>query len=119
MPVSTARFRLPISTHLGTMRKRKRPEYRVRSYKYWARPLRDLPETFWQIAHQMQETWNSLVAAWEKTTELAPTLANDEQRTVWQTHRETCRRIIAESGLNWECGPAILERFQTACGMAA
>lgn len=100
------------------MRKRNRPEYRVRSYRYWARPLTGLPDTFWQLAHKMQETWNSLVEAWEKSSQLAPTLANDEQKVVWAAHRETCRRIILQSGLNWECGPAVLERFETACRMA-
>jgi hypothetical protein len=101
------------------MRRRKRPEYRVRSYKYWARPLGELPETFWRLAHTMRETWNSIVEAWEKTAESARTLPKDEQKAVWTTHRETCRRIVAESGLNWECGPEILERFETACRMAA
>jgi hypothetical protein len=67
----------------------------------------------------MRDTWNSLVEAWEKTADSAKTLAKDEQKAVWATHRETCRRIVAESGLNWECGPAILERFETACRMAA
>ncbi len=101
------------------MRMRKRPEYRVRTYKYWSRPLGELPEALWRLAHQMRETWNSLVVAWEETAELARTLATDEQKAVWVTHRELCRRIVAESDLNWECGPEILERFENDCRMAA
>jgi hypothetical protein len=101
------------------MRRRKRPEYRVRSYKYWARPTRDLPETFWELAHTMRGTWNALVDAREKAEELARKLPKNQQKAFWSAHREACRKIVADSGLNWECGPEILERFETACRMAA
>jgi hypothetical protein len=101
------------------MRQRKRPEYRIRSFKYWARPVQDLPEAFWVLARQMRDTWNFLVESREKTEELARMLSHKEHRSLWVTHRETCRRIIAESGLNWENGPEVLERFESACRMAA
>jgi hypothetical protein len=101
------------------MRQRKRPEYRIRSFKYWARPVEELPEAFWALADQMRDTWNVLVESREKTEELARTLSQPESKSLWVTHRQTCRRIVAESGLNWESGPEVLERFETACRMAA
>jgi hypothetical protein len=101
------------------VRKRKRPDYRVRTYKYWARPLADIPEAFWKLTDRMRETWNALVDTLDKISdELAEPLAKDGRQRVWSTHREAWRRIVAESGLNWECGPAVLDRFQTACRMA-
>jgi hypothetical protein len=60
-----------------------------------------------------------LVEAREKAKETARALPKDQQKAFWTSYRVTCHKIIAESGLNWECGPEILERFETACRMAA
>jgi hypothetical protein len=101
------------------MRQRKRPEYRIRSYKYWARPVQHLPENFWALADRMRDTWNVLVESREKTEERARTLSSKESKSLWVSYRQTCRGIIAESGLDWESGPEVLERFETACRTAA
>lgn len=66
----------------------------------------------------MQETWNALVHDLNNTLELLQPLGQHEQKDLWDTHREICRRIVVESGLNWECGPAILDRFETARRLA-
>jgi hypothetical protein len=100
------------------VRRRKRRDYHLRTYKYWARPVAGIPEAFWQLADKMRETWNALVETLQNTSHLEKTRAKDEQKKVWAAQRETCGRIVAESGLNWECGPAILARFETACRMA-
>src|SRR6185295_6729166 len=79
---------------LPNMRRRKRPEYRVRVYKYWARPLGEIPEAFWQLAHKMREAWNALAEARAKTAEGASSLPKDEQKRAWAAHRDMCRRIV-------------------------
>jgi hypothetical protein len=66
----------------------------------------------------MHETWNAFVDSLENTLNVIKSVAKDEEKSIWQLHLETCREIVAKSGLNWECGPAVLDRFETARRMA-
>lgn len=96
------------------MRKRKRPDttQRVLKYRVYAKRL---PETLWQTAKAMQALWNQLVT---ERNELSAR-AVEEGHDVWAEFDGIVKYLLVASGLNWECGPAVVDRFRSACQSAA
>src|SRR5574340_911329 len=83
-----------------------------RAYRYHAEPD-SLPPAMWETARRMQALRNQLcilsaITAGQAKAE--PKL----KRLHWWCFDFNARQLIAASGLNWECGPAVLERFKTA-----
>ena len=96
------------------MRKRKR-DWPVRVYKFWARPL-ELPQALWDTARAMQALWNRLVALYDDERFIEETLCGG-QVDVGSLRKQAdaaALRQVAESGLNWETGPDVLDRFRAA-----
>ncbi len=96
------------------MRERKR-DWPVIVYKFWARPLRDMPEELWSIAHEMNNVWNSLVQLRTVAADQSMTVKEKEQKkAVWNSFWFQARDCIKRSELNWEIKGEIFDRFATA-----
>lgn len=98
------------------MRKRKHPERAIITYRYWARPD-VLPEAMWSIARRMQALWNDLVVGREAFAR-AVAECDTERALIWKEWIHRVRALSDASGLNWECAPAIVDRFRSACAAA-
>lgn len=94
-------------------RPRKR-NWPIRVYKYWARPMGELPEQYWHVARKMQALWNALVDGREAVQGATTGLDGEEKKARWAAWNLQVRQIIAESDLNWECQAEILDRFNVA-----
>ena len=109
------------------MRPRKRSDWPVRVFRFWASPREPMPPVVWSTARQMLTTWNALVEARERVAqdaqhERACFCGDDHRPRVkarWARWNDEARAIAKHSSLNWEQGPAVLDRFTTACIAAA
>lgn len=100
------------------MRARKRPDWPVLVYKFWVEPIGDIPQELWQIAQLMKTTWNNLVDLREEIRTAIDKIENitpEQKKTEWGRFDEKAKKVVKESGLNWECQGEILDRFKTAC----
>jgi Putative transposase DNA-binding domain len=110
------------------MHKRKRT-WSQRAFKYWTRPTGDLPQSVWDQARAQQRLWNTLVTLRTDTREglmaradairawcpqPEPLLAADKKDS-WARFEAAAKQAVADSGLNWEDGPGVYERFKVAC----
>ena len=93
------------------MRKRKDPERPIRPYHFWAKPIGSLPQSLWDIARGMQTLWNQLVALRE---ELYAEAQRAELKFSWEEFNRQAADLVRKSGLNWEAGPEVLDRFRDA-----
>src|SRR5579871_709818 len=98
------------------MRKRKDPERPIHPYRFWAKPIGSLPQSLWDIARGMQTLWNQLV-------DLREELYGEAQRTgvkfSWEKFNRQAAELVRESGLNWEAGPEVLDRYRQALRASA
>ena len=99
------------------MRRRKR-DWQQKVFKYWTRPTAEadgLPQSFWDHARACQALWNTLVdlrtAAKAEMTEWTDT----QKKARWVQLNDERAQAVADSGLDWESGPDILDRFKAAC----
>src|SRR5579875_3451488 len=93
------------------MRKCKEPERPIRPYHFWAKPIGSLPQSLWDIARGMQTLWNQLVAVRE---ELYAEAQRAELKFSWEEFNRQAADLVRKSGLNWEAGPEVLDRFRDA-----
>lgn len=93
------------------MRKRKEPERPIRPYHFWAKPIGLFPQSLWDIARGMQTLWNQLVALREESYAEAQ---RAELKFSWEEFNRQAADLIRKSGLNWEAGPEVLDRFRVA-----
>jgi hypothetical protein len=108
------------------MRKRNRQDWPVTVHKYHVEPIGELPETLWQTAKAMQRLWNNLATLHEETRKkVAESLEGVEEkeqsmirREIWAGFKKQAETLAKTSGLNWECWPEVLDRFDTACRTA-
>lgn len=94
---------------MGRERKRTWPQ---RVYRYCFQP-RCIPERLWAVAKIQQRLWNELctlsaLAAGQAKAD--PT----QKRLHWWCWEHNARALVVRSGLNWELGPDVLDRFRTA-----
>jgi hypothetical protein len=101
------------------MRKRKRPEYTQRVLKYWARPIGELPQEFWDTAKAMRDLWNQFVVLRDCISAGTKEMDKTERDEIWKQSETWMRWLVRASGLNWECGPMVVDRFRTAVSTAA
>lgn len=98
------------------MRKRAAPDWPIRLYRFWAKPIDSLPESLWDTARAMRELWNQLVV-------LRENLSSEAQRTnqafSWEQFNKQATELVGKSALNWEAGPEVADRFRTAVRAAA
>lgn len=121
-------------------RKRKRT-WPQRVYRY-AVTSAEIPQQMWDQAKAMQRLWNDLADEHRfvrqsivitdapddagkkkrktKNAECAPgDTPEDERIERWEMFNRRAVELVEESGLNWECGPDVLDRFTKACVAAA
>ena len=112
------------------MRKRKNPNNAIHCYKFYCWP-KDynsdlLPDRIYGAAKRQQSLWNALVAEQErryqqwkdvhepkpdpKIGEIANTYPKPD-RGYWDDFDRWARQAVAGSGLNWEMGPEVLDRY--------
>lgn len=96
------------------MRKRKR-DWPQRVYQFWCRPTGSLPQAFWDRARRMQQTWNALIPLYQLCRTEAKELEGEEKKARWKQYDVDADAVIAASGLGWEDGPFLLDRFKAAC----
>jgi transposase len=112
------------------MRARLRQGWPITVYKYHAEII-DPPESggyqsLWDTAKSMQALWNNLVKLHEdtrkKVAESLEGVVETEhgmiRRVIWQEFKKQAEILAKTSGLNWECWPEVLDRFETACRTA-
>lgn len=96
------------------MRERKR-DWPVIVYKFWARPIGDVPEEFWNLARGINNLWNSLLEiraiARDRT---AAEKDNEQKKANWQSFWVEARNHVRNSELNWEIKGEVFDRFVTA-----
>jgi hypothetical protein len=113
------------------MRTRKRTDTRLRCYKYhcWLKSQVDalLPVPIYNATKRQQALWNQLVTeqdrryqAWREAhpataSEAEPAKTANPDKAFWADFDEWARQAVADSGLNWEMGPEILDRYYSAC----
>lgn len=102
-------------------KKGRRKNTQTKAWKYWAHPTEKPPEQLWITARAMAELWNKLVVGRDAVSEKlkAEEPDDDERKATWAAWSKQATAFVAESGLNWECGPTVLARFETACRVAA
>lgn len=94
------------------MRKRKRDWPQI-VYRYAATVTGAVPEQAWAQVRTQRDLWNDLcvlsaLAAGEAKAEPA------NRKATWATWGEHATELVERSGLNWEAGPDVLDRFRTA-----
>ena len=96
------------------MRERKR-DWPVIVYKFWARPLGDMPEELWKIAHEINNVWNTLVdlRAGARDQTMAPK-DKEQKKAIWKAFWLEARDRVKASQLNWEIKGEIFDRFVIA-----
>lgn len=107
---------------------KKRTNTTNRVYKFGAKPIGELPETFWQTAKEMQSTWNDLVQMRNKLTENFERLGIDgkdkvkdriqywkEFEKIWKTYLK-CDEIKTKLGNDER--EFLMQKFETADKMA-
>lgn len=100
------------------MRERKR-DWPVIAYKFWARPIGDLPEEFWNVAHRMNDLWNTLIDNRTLAREKSGAVEDKEkQKEIWNSFWNDVGKYVRDSDLSWELKGEILDRFTTASGRA-
>ena len=96
------------------MRERKR-DWPVIVYKFWARPLGDIPQELWNIAHEMNNVWNSLVQLRTVAADQSMTVKEKEQKkAVWNSFWLQARDCTKASQLNWDIKGDLFDRFASA-----
>ena len=94
------------------MRKRKR-DWPITVYKFWARPL-ELPQSVWDTAQAMATLWNALVRLYDDAQFASETLPEADIKDIRKNTEAAAFALVAKSGLNWECGPEVLDRFRAS-----
>jgi hypothetical protein len=112
------------------MRIRKRKDWPVMVYKYHAEmivpPESGGNQSLWDTAKAMQALWNNLATLHEQTRKsVAESLEGVEEKeqgmiraAIWAGFKKQAQALAKASGLNWECWPEVLDRFDTACRTA-
>ena len=113
------------------MRRRKRTDTRVTCYRfrcYLPHQNNDLlPDSIFRVAERQRALWNSLAvessnrySEWKKNNATyrawvafdgGKTRPPKPDQEYYAKFNEWARRLVSDSGLNWECGPDILDRF--------
>jgi hypothetical protein len=68
----------------------------------------------WDPARRMRELWNALVRLYKDAHFAIETLPDADFRQISAQADQAARRLVGQSGLNWECGPEVLDRFRAA-----
>jgi hypothetical protein len=68
----------------------------------------------WDIARSMESLWNSLVRLYDDAQFASETLPEADQGEIRKNTDAAAATLVANSGLNWECGPEVLDRFRAA-----
>lgn len=100
------------------MRVRKR-DWPQRVYKY-AIANCDIPQSMWDTARKMHDLWCNLARLHEETRKkINDETTKDERKSIWVAFTAQVDQLVAGSGLNWECGPEVRDRFEACCKRAA
>jgi len=96
------------------VRERKR-EWPVIVYKFWARPLGDVPEELWSLAREMNNLWNALLDARASTRDQAALVNDKEQKkAIWNAFWVAAQQHARRTNLNWEIKEEVFGRFIAA-----
>lgn len=97
------------------MARRRLRDWPLIVYRYWCAPRGPLPAGMWRTARAMQALWNSLVESHALVRRELEGQDRAERRARWRAWQAEARELVARSGLDWEQGPAVLDRFTVAC----
>lgn len=96
------------------MRKRKR-DWPVIVYKFWVRPIGDIPQELWKLAHGMNDLWNTLVEKRSMARDGAAGVEDKEtKREIWKSFWAEAAKHVGKADLNWEIKGEVLDRFTAA-----
>jgi transposase len=89
-------------------RQRSKPDFPILVHKYHCKPVQEqMPEAVWAKAKAMQSLWNDLCSALDSLK----SQAIEGQKLDWQLFQQQASDLVKSSSLNWEQGPAVLDRF--------
>jgi hypothetical protein len=99
-------------------RERKRPDWPQIVYKYHVQTA-VIPQAMWDTARKMQDLWCRLAelhkaARLKINDETTP----DQKKALWLEYEDQVDALESSAGLNWECGPEVVDRFKSACRRA-
>jgi len=92
--------------------KRKR-DWPQRAFSYWAQ-VPELPQHAWDHARAMQGLWNTLCDLREQCSAEAKDLEPEARKARWSQFWLEARAAEKASGLGWESGPFVFDRFSEA-----
>lgn len=96
------------------MRERKR-DWPVIVYKFWARPINEIPQELWNLAHAINDLWNLLVEKCTVARDRAGAVESKElKKEIWNSFWIEARKHVRAADLNWEMKGEILDRFTSA-----
>jgi hypothetical protein len=101
-----------------TFRPRKR-DWPHAVYKFWVRPLGELPEQLWTQARDMNQLWNELLELRQRAQQEAGALRGDEKKERWIRFNIDAKALVKASPINWECKSAVFDRFNAAARRTA
>lgn len=103
------------------MRKRKRPDWPIRVFRFAIKPIGELPQEMFSVAKRMQVAWNKLVDLRETISQEVTAIADitaEQKKELWNTFSPRAKDILNDgtNGFNftWECKQEILDRFHRA-----
>lgn len=73
-----------------------------------------IPQSMWNVAKTMNSAWCQLAIVHRWLRETQPEDEN-EKKAHWELFDPLAKQIVDALGLNWECGPEVIDRFRTAC----
>ena len=73
----------------------------------------EIPEALWAIAKQQRDLWNQLCQLGALTAGCAQA-DPPAKRLYWWAFEWASRELVKRSGLDWENGPDVLDRYKTA-----
>lgn len=93
------------------MRERKR-DWPVTVYKFWARPIGEVPEELWSLAHGINNLWNALLEARVVARDRAAAVNDkEEKKAMWKSFWVEAREHVRSARLNWEIKEEVFDRF--------
>lgn len=95
--------------------KRKTPAITI-AYKFWARPLGEIPACVWMIQRDQQALWARLVALYRETAREAreQSFVSEAKKAHWMAFQNRCRVEASKSPLYWSFRRDVLNRFEAS-----
>lgn len=101
------------------MRKRNRPDWGQRVYKFKAYPFSTdntdpIPSELWDKARAMRDLWNALVALRDQAISDTKDMEKKNAKPRWKQFNQEIEECTNQSTLDWEASSEVLDRFKVA-----